>query len=253
VERLPTNPKTPEQTHPLLQLRQQHPLLKFFFIIFYFFSPNSKIYSIQLTTTMFQQPIYPKANALCCPAGITCATLSVCIPGGNQDTPHARPPALNGLTKHSPALRELRLLLSGRSAYTAVTEAMGDLEKFGSLQELTLQFVVSSTPKKGMWPMFFSDNIAVGKLRQLAVEGTSMPPLAVTVSGSCFACRKLLAGLCLQDCRCNSVGGQEQVVQLGRAAGQRQLNATQQAADAISDRNQILCIYMLTICQSTFS
>ncbi|WIA15982.1 hypothetical protein OEZ85_012722 [Tetradesmus obliquus] len=112
--------------------------------------------------------------------GITHATLCVNAPGGKPDNPHARLPALTGLSKHSPALRKLQLLLSGRSAYEAVTEAMGGLQQLAGLQELSLQFVVSQTPKKGMWPMFFADNMQLGGLRRLAVEGSSMPPLAVS-------------------------------------------------------------------------
>jgi hypothetical protein len=129
-----------------------------------------------------------------CPVGITSATLCVCSPGGSPDNPHARLPALTGLTHHSPALRELQLMISGRSAYEAVTEAMGDVQQLDSLQELTLQFVVSSTPKKGMWPMFFSDNMQLGQLRRLVVQGSSMPGLAVSVSGSCATCRNAANG-----------------------------------------------------------
>ncbi|KAF6266026.1 hypothetical protein COO60DRAFT_639825 [Scenedesmus sp. NREL 46B-D3] len=112
--------------------------------------------------------------------GVTRATLCVCTPGGSPDKPHARLPALTGLAQHSPALRELQLLISGRSAYEAVTEVMGGLQQLASLQAATLRFVVSPTPKKGMWPMFFADNMQLGKLRQLRLEGSSMPPLAVS-------------------------------------------------------------------------
>jgi hypothetical protein len=118
------------------------------------------------------------------PAGITRATLCVSAPGGSPDNPHARLPALTGLTQHSPALRELQLLISGRSAYEAVTEVMGGVQHLAGLQELALHFVVSSTPKKGMWPMFFSDTMQLGKLRRLVVQGSSMPGLAVSVSAS---------------------------------------------------------------------
>jgi hypothetical protein len=132
-----------------------------------------------------------------CPAGITSATLCVSTPGGSPDNPHARLPALTGLSHHSPALRELQLLISGRSAYEAVTEAMGGVQQLDCLQELTLHFVVSTTPKKGMWPMFFSDNMQLGKLRRLVVQGSSMPSLAVSVSGSsCRACRNFLHSEC---------------------------------------------------------
>lgn len=122
-------------------------------------------------------------------------------PGGKPDNPHARLPALTGLSKHSPALRKLQLLLSGRSAYEAVTEAMGGLQQLAGLQELSLQFVVSQTPKKGMWPMFFADNMQLGSLRRLAVEGSSMPPLAVSVSGSSTA---MCNSLCLACRNCSS-------------------------------------------------
>jgi hypothetical protein len=130
------------------------------------------------------EPPNPASTIIICHAGITSATLYVCSPGGSPDNPHARLPALTGLTHHSPALRELQLLISGRSAYEAVTEAMGGVQQLDSLQELTLQFVVSSTPKKGMWPMFFSDNMQLGKLRRLVVQGSSMPGLAVSVSAA---------------------------------------------------------------------
>jgi hypothetical protein len=154
--------------------------------------PSIRLASLQNTAVHLKHPIklhlHHIQTAVCTHplplAGITRATLCVNTPGGKPDNPHARLPALTGLSKYSPALRELQLLLSGRSAYEAVTEAMGGIQQLAGLQALTLQFVVSATPKKGMWPMFFSDNMQLGKLRRLVVEGSSMPPLAVSVSGS---------------------------------------------------------------------
>jgi hypothetical protein len=96
---------------------------------------------------------------------------------GHSDAPKA---ALVGLACDSP-LSALRLVLSSRSSYAAVQGLIAGLHTLRQLHALTLQFVVSPTPRKGTWPMFFADALMPGRLTSLAIEAPSMPLAALHV------------------------------------------------------------------------
>eukprot|EP00878_Enallax_costatus_P014428 GHUV01015089.1.p1 GENE.GHUV01015089.1~~GHUV01015089.1.p1 ORF type:complete len:372 (+),score=75.95 GHUV01015089.1:171-1286(+) len=118
-----------------------------------------------------------KSWALHWRAGITTAKLVVCQPLDNKVR---RAPATESLAKHSPALTELQLLLCGRSSYGPAAAVVGQVSSLKNLQHLTMDFVVSETPKKGSWPMFFSDSLQLGRTPGLTIRGSGMPPIAIT-------------------------------------------------------------------------
>lgn len=124
----------------------------------------------------------PHAWVFCC-AGITSATLCVSATS-SEDADDYRTHPLVSLAKNSPSFSELQLLLSGRSGFDAVEEVMSELHTLPALKTLRLRFIVSQTPKKGMWPLFFSEAMDAGELHCMVVEGSSMPALAVEVSSS---------------------------------------------------------------------
>jgi len=76
----------------------------------------------------------------------------------------------------------LQVVLSGRSSYSVVQGVVSKIHMLPKLQQLRLSFFVSPTPKTGPWPLFFSDNINIGQLNSLVLEGSAMPAIALTVS-----------------------------------------------------------------------
>eukprot|EP00775_Hariotina_reticulata_P004481 gene4481-4735_t len=87
---------------------------------------------------------------------------------------------LHPLATHSPNIQELQVLLSGRSSYTLVEGVVSKINMLPKLQRLKLTFLVSPTPKRGPWPLFFSDNMNIGRLGSLVLEGSAMPAIALT-------------------------------------------------------------------------
>lgn len=53
------------------------------------------------------------------------------------------PPPTRSLSKHSPALNELHLLLGGRSSYSPTAAVVSQISSLKNLQHLTMDFVVS--------------------------------------------------------------------------------------------------------------
>ncbi|KAF8059430.1 Chlorophyllase-1 [Scenedesmus sp. PABB004] len=122
-----------------------------------------------------------KAWAATLRAGITRATL-VC----SDATPPAR--ALASLSSHSPGLRELRLLLSGRDGQAgARPRAAARAAVLPGLRHVTLTFLASTTPHAGVLPgarpLVDAGLVLrpVHGLTSLKLEGLTLPDAAVKV------------------------------------------------------------------------
>jgi len=109
-------------------------------------------------------------------SGITRATLIV---GGPPRSKPAK--AIDSLAKHS-SVSHLQLLLNSRSAYTHTVDTLREAASLPQLKQLHLRFVMSKTPKKGSWPIFFADALTAPQPADaLIVEAPSVPEIALIV------------------------------------------------------------------------
>lgn len=128
--------------------------------------------------TRLTQPPAP-LNAVVC-AGITSATLVV--GDGNGPGPAF---TLKAMGKHT-SVSDLQLLLNSRSDYSHIQDTFGSLKQLPLLKRLQLQFLMSNTPKKGIWPVFFSDSLDAQQIDSINVQSPAMPTITLVVSAPCF-------------------------------------------------------------------
>lgn len=79
-------------------------------------------------------------------------------------------------------MSHLQLLLNSRSGYTHTVDALKEATSLPQLKQLHLRFLMSKTPKKGSWPMFFVDALSAPQPADtLIVEAPSVPEIALIV------------------------------------------------------------------------
>lgn len=83
--------------------------------------------------------------------------------------------------KHT-SVSDLQLLLNSRSDYTHINSTLSSLPMLPMLKRLQLRFLMSNTPKKGTFPIFFPDNLNVQQVESLSIQSPEMPHIALLVS-----------------------------------------------------------------------